>query len=127
VGARILKILSDLQLAEAEHSSRRAAFASIAAKGNVYDPELLLYIGRLLNCSPSSSEVIEVHGEIELRRLRPGHVLAGNVESVEGMLLLLSGQTITSQLLERVLNFARTSGVREPILIRQSEEVRQPV
>jgi len=52
-------------------------------------------------------------------QLSPGVILETDVVTEDGSLTVISkGTTLTMTLVERVQNFARTRGVREPIQVR---------
>ena len=59
----------------------------------------------------------------EVKRLSAGQLLAGmiledDVVTEDGMTVISKGTTLTVTLVERVRNFARTRGVRDPIQVR---------
>jgi hypothetical protein len=63
-----------------------------------------------------------VHFEVkrlQAQQLVPGMILDDDVVTENGGLMVISkGTTLTGTLIERVQNFARTRGVREPIQVR---------
>ena len=53
-----------------------------------------------------------------LKDLRVGQTLAENVVTRDGIVLVATGYAITETLLERLGNFAASTGVKEPIYVR---------
>ena len=56
--------------------------------------------------------------EISLHELRIGQVLLAGIETVEGLLVIPEGTTIGLAHLQKLRNFARLSGIREPLLVK---------
>jgi hypothetical protein len=50
-------------------------------------------------------------------------VLRSNIETKEGTLILSTGHHITEMTLEKIKNFARVSGIREPIFVEGPETI----
>lgn len=75
------------------------------------------FLDALKDYSPS-----RVHFEVkrlESQQLLPGMIVEDDVIAEEGSLTVISkGTTLTVTLVERVRNFARTRGIREPIQVR---------
>jgi FixJ family two-component response regulator len=109
-GARILKIVHDLSRAEATEGSTEAALAFLRAHRDDYDKAL--FEAMTSACSPRPPEV----KPLELRDVQTGMVLASDVKSRTGMLLVTQGQRVTQQLLERLRNFDARVGVIGPLL-----------
>jgi putative two-component system response regulator len=62
-----------------------------------------------------------VHFEVKrlsAAQLLPGMILEDDVVTEDGMTVISKGTTLTVTLVERVRNFARTRGVRDPIQVR---------
>ena len=62
-----------------------------------------------------------IHFEVKrlpAQQLLPGMILEENVVTQDGITVISKGTTLTVTLIERVLNFARTRGVLEPIQVR---------
>jgi CheY-like chemotaxis protein len=62
-----------------------------------------------------------VHFEVKRlpsAQLLPGMILDDDVVTENGLMVISKGTTLTVTLIERVQNFARTRGVREPIQVR---------
>jgi len=119
IGARILKVLSDMLDLETNGYSRGRALQTLQTRTGWYDPRVLdatfacfdIYLAQPSPEPPADREVT-------LRDLQPGDLLRSDLETSDGMLILAAGTEVTEVLLEKVRNFAVLSGVREPILVK---------
>lgn len=123
LGARILKVLLDLQRLEAQGISRWAAMSRAIQQEGCYDPRVLAAACELYGGRGPAPVVPEVQAiEIGLRDLRPGLTLVEDIETLDGRLLVRSGAVLTEALWLRVKKFAALKGVREPIAVRRPPE-----
>ena len=116
LGARMLKVLLDLADIEAGHASRSGAFALMQRQSRRYDPVVLAAARQCLvgtdRPAPQAPSVA-----LPLNRLMSGHVLAEDIETKEGKVLLAAGRRLTDVLLERLQNYAALAGVKEPVCV----------
>ncbi|MGB5261403.1 MAG: HD domain-containing phosphohydrolase [Gammaproteobacteria bacterium] len=119
--SRILKVLRDLEDLAAQGMLRAEALEQMRGRDGIYDPVILQAVSTVLAMDDNASAA-EASVEIKLFELRIGHVLVSDVETVEGKLLIAAGNTITAPLLERLHNYRRVSGIKEPILILSEGE-----
>ena len=87
-----------------------------AHKGD-YDPEVLR---RFEELADADEGLAPVRG-FSVPQLKVGMVLAEDVHTESGMMLVAAGQEVTCGLLERIANFHRASGLKEPLWIRNPE------
>ena len=120
MGARILRIALDYDALEAQGASPSAAQKALFGRTGVYDPQLLAVFAAQMGPGPSRRRVLEVG----VRHLRPGMVLADDVYSTAGTLVIARGHGVTDELIERVANLGH-GFVREPILVLDVEP--QPI
>ncbi len=116
LGARILRIALDHDALDAQVGDDRLALRAMRGRGLVYDPDLLSAFERVIGGNVRGMRV----REIPLGGLRAGMMLAGDVRSDTGALLIARGSTATDQLIARLLNL-RTGQVREPLMIADPE------
>lgn len=120
VESRILKVLCDLENLKAQETSLAEAFKTMAANEGSYDPLIFKTTIGVLG-SNDGDAVTDTPVESSLRGLRDGYVLAANIETVEGKLLIKAGNKITAPVLERLLNYDRVNKVKEPIMVFKGE------
>jgi CheY-like chemotaxis protein len=113
-GSRMLKTAQELDRRTLRGIPFQTACDQLRAAPGKYPTALL---ESLKGYSPS-----RVHFEVKRlpsQQLLPGMILEDDVVTAEGTLTVISkGTTLTVTLIERVQNFARTRGVREPIQVR---------
>jgi response regulator RpfG family c-di-GMP phosphodiesterase len=112
LGSRMLRIALDYDALEAHGTSASIALATLRGRGDVYDPDLLDAFARVVGDHDRRRIVVEV----PVARLRAGMVLAGDVRSIAGALLIARGFTATDQLIDRLRNLG-IGAVREPLLV----------
>ncbi len=110
LGARILRAAVDLDSLEATGLTPREALAAMEERAGIYDPDVLEALGDVLG-----AEGEEEVRELSLAQVRPGMVLATDVWSIGGVLLVARGHTVSDGLLGRLRNV--TPGVREPVRV----------
>lgn len=119
-GARLLRILNDVVAARQNGDRGDTIVAALRQRaGSSYDPDLVERVAGILlrdvaeadSCGPDTEA-------LALRDLAVGRVLAASVVTSQDTVLVVPGTRITQALRERLLNFAATVGVREPILVR---------
>ncbi len=111
LGARILKIVGDYDAFETSGLEREVALGTMQARSGRYDPKLLDVFIRLKSESAPRGLV-----EVDLSSARAGSILARDVTSNTGVLLVARGQEVTVGLLHRLRNLPK-GAVREPIAV----------
>ena len=119
LGARIIKPLADMLDMEKRGISRNNAIATLKQRTGWYDPMVL---GKIVSCFFDSNEGGET-ASLAVQSLRVGElkvdqVLASNIFTREGKLLLSAGQRLTDIHLQRLRNYAKLEGIREPIFVQ---------
>lgn len=114
VGSRLLKILSDLVDLESTGIGRRRAVEQMRQNRRSYDMAIFEpAMGALITQETSASGTA-----LRLTELLPGHELTSAVETLDGRLIAPAGTVISQMMLERFLNFAELSGIKEPIYVK---------
>jgi len=111
--ARILKVVLDFDLSVIRGKTKLQAIAQMRSHIQWYDPDVFKEL---------ESEIINIKGgyvkrEIMLKELMPGMVLAEDVKTDKGMLLIQKGHEITNTLKRRILNIGRVNPISEPIRV----------
>ena len=120
-GARVLKVLIDLAEIELRGIGRPEALTAMNNGQSRYDPKILQVAMRFFGYAPGNGNAVRrpVAIPVLAKELRTGYVLASNVETSDGKMLMATGFTITETLLARINNFGALSGLREPILVEK--------
>jgi response regulator RpfG family c-di-GMP phosphodiesterase len=109
IASRILKAVNDLGAAESVAGSASAALKVLHDRAAEYDPDVLRVLSELFGTKPPEVK------QLGLREIRIGMVLASDVTTRTGTLLVAKGTRVTLQLLDRLRNFDQRVGVVEPI------------
>ncbi len=111
-GSRILRMALDFDDLEARGADRDIALSTLQGRGSAYDANLLDALARAVGRSPAHVTV----REIRTGQLRAGMMLASDIRSDTGSLLIARGHTATEQLVTRLMNL-RVGSIREPLLV----------
>lgn len=119
--SRILKVLHDLEDYKSQGLEANQALKHMAAATGSYDPTILNEVARIFahNANAVASNTII---NTTLSGLQPGHVLASNIENMEGKLLYSAGHKITGTMIERLLNYHQITKLKEPIQVSVNEQ-----
>jgi response regulator RpfG family c-di-GMP phosphodiesterase len=109
IASRILKAVNDLGAAESQAGSMSAALKVLHDRALEYDPDVLRALSELFGSKPPEIK------ELSLKEIQIGMVLARDVTTRTGTLLVAKGTRVTFQLLDRLRNFDQRVGVVEPI------------
>lgn len=112
LGARMLKIVLDYDsflYAGVEGVDALEKLNSKDRKG-WYDPTILLCFEKVM-----TKTVGHTRRNLRILDMKENMVLDQNILSKNGVILMTRGQQITATSLVRLINFANTSGIREPI------------
>ncbi len=118
LGARMLRVLSDLADLVARDISRPAALIQLRARQGWYDPQILDSVSacfKLASGNPAVAATLPV--SVNFSDLRNGHVLVSDIVTRDGILIVSAGNRITPPLIQRLRNFAALSGIKEPIFV----------
>ncbi len=123
LGARILKVVLDFDALESKGLSKSDALKELKRREGWYDPKVLNALEAIWGVK--KKYVIK---EMSVDNLRAQMILAEDVKTINGQLLISRGQEVTLALKERLNNFAATAGVKEPIrvFVPLIEDDRQP-
>jgi response regulator RpfG family c-di-GMP phosphodiesterase len=116
LGGRILRVAADyLTLLGAKGDSRQAV-AEMEFRTTWYDLSVVRSLAKVLReTGPERPETGTV--EVQVKELRIGHLLISAIETTSGLLLVPPGTRLGLTHLEKLRNFARLGGIREPITV----------
>jgi hypothetical protein len=117
IASRMLKVLLDWRQIETSGVSRPGAFALMRTRYGWYDPKVLEATARYCGFNSNLPPV-----PIRLAQLKVGHVLASNMETDDGKLLIALGHQITSTLLEKIHNYSTFTVIKEPFYVQRAIE-----
>ncbi len=118
LGARLLHVLFDYDQLDAGEHHRAEIFKILRGRPGVYDPAIVDAWETTLN---RQAEVAGVQ-TLRLADLRPGMVLATDLKTAGGTLLMTRGHELTAGSLERLRNFSTSVGLSEPIYVTGRRE-----
>jgi response regulator RpfG family c-di-GMP phosphodiesterase len=132
-GARLLKILGDLARFDKEELPSKGAFESLEANDAQYDPELLAkvrerFLGNAEEGGAETAEpaILRTELKVNLDQLRPDDKTVTQIVTKDGILILDAGHVLTELHIERLKNYQKTVGLREPIHVaRVVQEVEE--
>jgi response regulator RpfG family c-di-GMP phosphodiesterase len=103
VGSRILKAALDLDALEQSGLATDVAIATLRSRSGWYAPVVIDSLASCLNAAQLELKI----KELALSEVRPGMVLANDVKTRNGLLLIARGQEVTRGLVERLQNSGR--------------------
>jgi response regulator RpfG family c-di-GMP phosphodiesterase len=112
LAAHLLRIARDFDSLLQVHHDRQLALEKLQQRASNYHPQALAAL----------QQVVDNHQGYEPRQstvanLCEGWLLANDVRTTEGTLLVKEGQLVTSALIARLTNHAQTSTIMEPIAV----------
>lgn len=119
LGARLLKIIADRALLEADGIVKRKAYETMHLRKGLYDPALLekvflCFPDFLSNALSASQPVLNVH----VAGLKPGQIVVSDINTRSGMTLLSAGSHLTEMIIQRLKNYSSLGDVNEPVLVQ---------
>ena len=120
-GSRLLKILVDMTDERNTGVGRANAFEKMQAQAGWYDPGLLAAVRRCMEGGQAGAiDVSELSRPVHLIDLRPGMVLRSNAETRDGTQILYAGHVLSDMTIEKLHNFERVVGIKEPMLVENT-------
>ena len=127
LGSRLLKVLDDMTQLQAGGKNRLKALDEMQERRGWYDPSMLDAVRNYYGITAAARESGRPSISVEFRNLAPGMVLRSNIETKDGTLILAAGHPLSEMTLEKIQNFERISGIKEPIFVEAPEEVGLPL
>ena len=115
-GGRVLRVASDYLNLLASKGSSKAALVEMEFRSAWYDLTVVRSLARVLKGMEPAEDETEIV-EVSLKELRIGDLLNGDIQNAAGLLLVPSGVRLGLTHLEKLRNFARLGGIREPISV----------
>jgi response regulator RpfG family c-di-GMP phosphodiesterase len=121
MGSRLLKILTDLAQLQAGGLNRLQALNEMNTRLGWYDPVLLDAVRGYYGVGMAARDATRQSISISIHDLAPGMVLHSNIQTKDGTLIVCAGYHITEMTLEKIKNFDRVSGIKEPLFVEGPE------
>jgi response regulator RpfG family c-di-GMP phosphodiesterase len=115
VGARILRLLSDLINLEIAGTPKETALEQMRRRPGAYDPKI---IDAALATLVQAAQISKSGQALKVKDLCAGQVLLSDIQTTDGVLIVAAGTEISHMLIEKLNNFAEMSGVKEPIYVK---------
>jgi response regulator RpfG family c-di-GMP phosphodiesterase len=112
LGARILKVALDFDALVSRQPSEKLALAEILGRDGWYDPAVVTALKHVLDL-----DLRTAIKSVSLEQLDDNAILAEDVRSLSGTLLIARGQEVTPSLRIALDRHAKIVGIREPIRI----------
>ena len=112
LGARVLKVALDLDALTASGAESAAALMTLKSRSRWYDPAVVGVLERVL--------ITQIKYDIRSVRtdsLTSNMILAENVMTRAGTLVIAKGQEVTTWVKIRLKNFSKNVGIREPFKV----------
>ncbi len=113
LGSRILRAATDFDGMKWSGRTDAAALLELRQRSHLYDPAVL----EALEAVVAVDQPFEIR-EFSLHEIRPHTLLAEDVRTPDGRLLLSKGQEITPSVHRLLLNYARKQGLEKQIRVR---------
>jgi len=117
LGSRILRVVFDDVVLESKDSTAQGVLSHLRRHGAWYDPEVVNALESLMLEDGSGAGEEAVPRSLHLKELLPGHTLYRGICTRDGLLVVPEGTVLKASHLEKMHNFARMSGLREPIWV----------
>ena len=120
IGARIIKVLGDLTESEAKGISKAASFKRMQERAGVYDPDVLAAASRCFDIwLETPPEKRPPPKTTRIQDLRTGHVLAQDIRTADGSLIVSNGTKLSPTMVERLLNFQLLRTIDDIVLVHE--------
>ena len=119
IGARIIHVLSDLLDLEGESFSRPEAFQKMQARNGWYDPKVLTAVSSWCDVSLDALADKEEGPpqSLEIDELQVGYVLAQDVRTSEGLMVLAAATKLNAMLVAKLKNFRTLKMIGDTLLV----------
>lgn len=119
LGARILHAVNDYLRLEKSGAERSLCLYTLRHATGYYDPDVLTALESVVAQRTQTTAKPSQKRYLSLEELKAGMRLAEDLCSTDGLLLLPAGLEMQLNHLARMQNFARTIGVRTPVVVVQ--------
>lgn len=119
LGARILKVASDFEIAYRQSDDAAAAFRDLSNRSRQYDPQLLISLKQVLRNGLCQSS----RREVSIDQLAVGMVLASEVRTADWRLMVNSGQEVTESIRRRLRDLCDKKAVDSTFVVQSLKQM----
>lgn len=112
LGSRMLKVALDFDVLESQGMDPGIAIEALRGRKGWYDPRLLDALAEVRDAGPPQTV-----REIELRKVDTGMILADDVRTETGMLLIARGQQVTPRMVDRIRGTLTLQSLRQLVRV----------
>ncbi len=112
IGSRLLKVAIDLDALESTGRTKKRALEELKARTGRYDPSVLEALSAV-----SATALRYRHVEVSPSKLAPPMILADEIRTKSGAMLVPQGQSVTSAMLARLNNLMTFQPIQEPLKV----------
>ena len=119
IGARILKVLGDLESLRAGGASIAGALLRMHQSHGQYDPQVLSAVSRRFDVAlaDARSEMPQLVSA-DVNNLQPGQVLGEDVKTADGLVVVVADAILSPLSIERLRNFRALGTISRSVLVR---------
>jgi response regulator RpfG family c-di-GMP phosphodiesterase len=118
IGARILRVLQDMQVYESAKTSKAKALENMTRFPGRYDPRVLEAVAAVFDISLTAAPAAELPGRsVGIKELRIGWTFAADARTRDGVMIVAAGTEVTQMLLQKLRNFGELGDLEEPMLV----------
>lgn len=119
IGGRILRILKGLIELESANKSAAEAFEIMSSYDHIYDPDLVQTFREAEQSRVAEANKKErtVEKFVQIEELQAGFITKGDIETVDGIVIIPEGTTLTPDLIEKAISYNKKIGLVQPVLI----------
>ena len=117
LGARILKVVLDFDSLEVAGNLRGKALDQLKQRSAWYDPGVVAALEAVVGLEANYQVRI-----VAVKDLKENMILAEDVKTLKGLLLISKGQEVSRTLMERLNKFIFSPGIQEPIRVIVARE-----
>jgi len=122
IGARILKVLTDLVELEMKNVPKDEALRLMQQRTGWYDPRVLDATFACFDIYLPDSSIKSQGLPVTVKELREGQIVLADIKTQSGKVVVLARSRLTPVLLARLNNFSKISLIEEPIYIEPQLE-----
>ncbi len=112
VGSRLLRAIIEFDLLEQSGLDRNTALSKLAGEPEKFDPKIVDALAKVFQTSEQSAV-----REVSVTQTTDKMILAKDVLTNEGRLLVCKGQQLTPSVSSRLMNFCSNGAIKEKLLV----------